>query len=146
MYDLFEHLNNFRVTFECNESDLVKLMRSGLIKNANVEAINQHNSVVAIEDQRELPRAKRWEIYRAITDYFDDREFTPDDLSVHLETRYINSAPANISSFLHSISAMKLINVVSKIGKKNVYRLKEKVGHRRFTDIQKETRSETNGR
>ena len=143
MYDLFHQSNTFRVIIDCDEAQLIKLVRSGLIDTAKIEASEKTETATP---DRSLPKARRWEVYRAITDYFDDAAFTPDDVSSHLVGKYSNSSSANVSSFLNSINKMKLIAVVNKRGKKNVYRLKEKVGHRRFNDIQKETRSETNGR
>ena len=143
MYDLFHQSNTFRVIIDCDEAQLIKLVRSGLIDTAKIEASEKTETATP---DRSLPKARRWEVYRAITDFFDDAEFTPDDVSNYLNGKYVNSTAANVSSFLTSINKMKLITVVSKRGKKNVYRLKEKVGHRRFNDIQKEIRSETNGR
>jgi hypothetical protein len=143
MYDLFNQTNSFRVTLECDETQLMKLIRSGLIDEAKIEATEK---MAQTSSDQHLPKARRWEVYRAITDFFDDAEFTPDDVSSYLNGKYVNSSAANVSSFLNSINKMKLITIVSKRGKKNVYRLKDKVGHRRFNDIQKETRSNANGR
>lgn len=143
--------DTFRITLECNELKLVQLIRSGLIENAKIESVEndkQPEKSPPLFDVNAIQhRVTRWDVYKKVTDHFSDRTFTVKNIkNVFEEQQRINVVSNNISAFLCHLTAMGLIKVVDKIGKKNVFRLEKKIGQNKFMQAQRSYSVKQNAR
>ena len=142
--------DTFRVTLECNELKLVQLIRSGLIENAKIESVGNDKqpakSPPLLDVNAAQHRISRWDVYRNITDHFSDDTFTVENIKDVFSKQKINAVSNNISAFLCHLTAMGLVKVVDKIGKKNVFRLKRKIGQNKFMQAQRSYSVKQNAR
>ena len=142
--------DTFRVTLECSELRLIKLIRSGLIENANIESVVKDQQPSVPTAFFEVPikhhRISRWDIYRNTRDYLSNDVFTVDAIKVLFDKQNIKSDLSNISAFLCHLTAMDLMEVVGKKGRKNLYRLTRKIDRNKFIELQQKHSAEQNRR
>ena len=142
--------DTFRVTLECNELKLVQLIRSGLIENAKIESVGKdqqpEKSPPLFDVNAAQHRISRWDVYKKATDHFSDQTFTVESIKDAFQEQQINAVSNNISAFLCHLTAMGLVKVVDKVGKKNVFRLKRKIGQNKFMQAQRSYSVKQNAR
>lgn len=138
--------DTFRVTLECKELHLIKLIRSGLIENARIESVvkDQQPSIPAtlFEVPVKQHRISRWDIYRNARDHLSNDVFTVNAMKALFDKQNIKSDLNNISAFLCHLTAMDLMKVVGKRGRKNLYELTKKIDRNTFIELQQKHSAE----